>query len=104
MKRQADFLYRQNADLDRQQPIAAAQNRIGIDGTLRLDRRHLGVSVDSGVRAPGSRNVDAVIEELRKGAFKFTLNSGKFRLDLPTVKPRAVVCHRELEVAHAIRL
>lgn len=104
MKVESGFVDSKDPDLFWQEGVCAVHDRAGINGPDGFNARNLGVRVDAGVGAPGTDHVDFMIQELLKRHLKFPLNRSQLRLDLPAVKFRSVVCDRQLEVPHRIRL
>lgn len=56
--------------------------------------------MNTGIGSSRSGHVDFVIEEFLKRGLQFALDGSQLRLNLPSVKVRAVICERQLEVPH----
>jgi len=98
------FLNLPDANLWRQKGVGSSLNRIGVHSAARLDVCDLALRMDSCVGASRAGNLDFMIEEFSESALQRSLNGSQSRLDLPSVKFRAVIREGQLEVAHRFRL
>ena len=100
MKLQVRFFNFPHANLRRQERIDAPQNSIGIHRTARLDIGYLPLCMNTGVRPPGTRHINGMIEEFFEGSLQGPLHRREIGLDLPSVELGAIVCKGQLEVPH----
>lgn len=104
MKIKGGLVHAKDPDLSWQEGIGPVQHRAGIHSPDGFNARDLSVRVHSGVGSPGTVHLDFMIEELLKYHLEFSLDCSQFGLNLPAVKFRAIICERQLEVPHPIRL
>src|SRR5580704_11824085 len=97
----ADLFGSHDANRRRQHAIQRMLKFAGRHFRLRLEAGHLAERVNSGIGSAGARQLYIFLGKFAKDADDLALNRGLAGLKLPAVKIGAVVCNRELEIAHA---
>jgi hypothetical protein len=96
------FGQRDDSHRGRQQGIQGSMKLFFIQGGLSLEVGRLGLSMDTGVRPPGSYNMGFLVEDSFQGLFNHTLNRLSSGLALPAVKICSVIAEDEFVVNHLI--
>jgi len=104
VKLQRDLFNLPDPNLPGQERVHAPQNRVGVHGSQGFYAGDLSMCMDAGIRPPGSRDIDFVVEKLLQGFLERSLDSRKIGLDLPSMKISTVVGKGQLEVPHRFRL